>query len=494
MILAIVLLGYFMILLDTSIVVTGLPVMGEELGLTALHLSWVQNSYTLVFGGLLLLAARTGDLFGRRRMLLTGLTLFSVSSLLIGLAPSAGWLIGGRLLQGAGAAILAPTTLALITEHFPEGPARIRATSAYGAVAGIGAAAGMVLGGVFADLLSWRVGFLVNVPVGVHLAILALRALPGRDAAQPGHLDLPGAITSTLGVAFVLFGIVEASELGWGNPVVDGSLAAGVVLFAIFLLLERRAVQPLLPLSLFSSVQRNGALATRFLLVASVMSFFFFVTQLMQTGMGMSPLQAGLGFLPLSLVQFLFASVVPRLGRAGVSQRTLVVVGVLIMSGGMAWLAFATVGESYLLAVAGPMLLLGAGQGLAFGPLTGAAVSGARADEAGAASGLVNAVHQIGGTFGVGALSSLTVGVLGTGAAASAVVGRADLGFSVAAGLLLLGAVLALVCLNESRADDRPSGRRRFGRMRVGIASGERVGAEPIPEEEHDRPCRSRPW
>lgn len=482
MILAIVLLGYFMILLDTSIVVTGLPVMGEELGLTALHLSWVQNSYTLVFGGLLLLAARTGDLFGRRRMLLTGLTLFSVSSLLIGFAPSAGWLIGGRLIQGAGAAILAPTTLALITEHFPEGPARIRATSAYGAVAGIGAAAGMVLGGVFADLLSWRVGFLVNVPVGVLLAVLAVRALPGRDeAARSGRLDLPGAITSTLGVALVLFGIVEASELGWANLVVDGSLAAGIVLFAIFLVLEKRTAWPLLPLSLFSSMQRNGALAARFLLVASVMSFFFFVTQLMQTGMGLNPLQAGLGFLPLSLVQFLFASLVPRLGRAGVTHRAFIVGGVLIMSGGMAWLAFAGVGDSYLLAVAGPMLLLGAGQGLAFGPLTAAAVAGARAGEAGAASGLVNAVHQIGGTFGVGALSSLTVGVLGTGAAASAVVARADLGFSVAAGLLLLGAVLALVCLNRSRPNDRRSGRRRFGRVRAGAASSERVAAGPHP-------------
>lgn len=452
MILAIVLLGYFMILLDTSIVVTGLPVMGEELGLTALHLSWVQNSYTLVFGGLLLLAARTGDLFGRRRVLLIGLALFSISSLLIGLAPSAGWLIGGRLVQGAGAAILAPTTLALITEHFPEGHERIRATSAYGAVAGIGAAAGMVLGGVFADLLSWRVGFLVNVPIGALLAVLALKALPGRKgSARSGRLDLPGAVTSTLGVGLLLFGIVESSELGWDNVIVLGSLISGIILLIVFILIERRTEQPLLPMSLFASVPRNGALVTRFLLVASMMAFFFFVTQLMQSGLGLTPLQAGLGFLPLSLVQFVIASAVPRLGRSGISQRSLIAGGVLLMAAGMAWLAFASAGADYLVAVAGPMVLLGAGQGFAFGPLTGAAVAGAPATEAGAASGLVNAVHQIGGTFGVGTLSSLTVGALGMGATASAVVARADLGFAIGAALLLVGAVLALVCLREPR-------------------------------------------
>lgn len=464
MILAIVLIGYFMILLDTSIVVTGLPVMGDELRLTALHLSWVQNSYTLVFGGLLLLAARTGDLFGRRRILLIGLALFSLSSLLIGLAPSAAWLIGGRFLQGIGAAILAPTTLALITEHFPEGPERIRATSAYGAVAGIGAAAGMVLGGVFADLLSWRVGFLINVPLGILLAALALKALPGAGPAHRGdRLDLPGALISTLGIGLLLFGIVESSELGWDSPAVFGPLIVGVTLLVAFVLLEGRTAQPLLPLSLLTSVRRNGALVTRFLLVAAMMAFFFFVTQLMQTGLGLTPLQAGLGFLPLSLVQFLIASAVPRLGRAGVSQRRLISSGVLLMAVGMAWLALSSAGSSYLVAVAGPMVLLGAGQGLAFGPLTGAAVAGAPASEAGAASGLVNAVHQIGGTFGVGTLSSLTVGALGMGTTATAVVARADLGFAVGAGLLLIGAITASVCLNESRHggegnDCRPRG------------------------------------
>lgn len=456
MILAIVLIGYFMILLDTSIVVTGLPVMGEELGLSALHLSWVQNSYTLVFGGLLLLAARTGDLFGRRRMLLTGLALFSFSSLLIGLAPSAGWLIGGRLVQGGGAAILAPTTLALITEHFPEGPERIRATAAYGAVAGIGAAAGMVLGGVFADLLSWRVGFLINVPIGIVLAALAPKALPGHSgAARRGRLDLPGALISTLGVGSLLFGIVESSELGWDSPAVTGSLLAGVILILVFILVEKRTTQPLLPLTLFTSVQRNGALITRFLLVASMMAFFFFVTQLMQAGLGLTPLQAGLGFLPLSLVQFVVASAVPRLGRAGVSQRWLITAGVFVMAVGLAWLAFAAVGGSYLVAVAGPMVLLGVGQGLAFGPLTGAAVAGAPTGEAGAASGLVNAVHQIGGTFGVGTLSSLSVGILGIGESASVGVARADLGFAIGAGLLLVAAGVALVCLNERESRGR---------------------------------------
>jgi len=217
---------------------------------------------------------------------------------------------------------------------------------------------------------------------------------------------------------------VEAPEAGWTAAVVLGPLGAGALLLAAFLWVEARAERPLLPLTLFRSRYRNGALAVRFLLVASTMAFFFFVTQLMQTNMGLSPLQAGLGFLPLSVVQFVVAMAVPRLERRGASPHMLITGGVALMAVGMAALVMADGEAGYWRALAVPVALIGAGQGFAFGPLTGAAVAGARADEAGAASGAVNALHQIGGTFGVGALTSVAVGVVGTGAEAAAAAER----------------------------------------------------------------------
>lgn len=223
MILSIVLLGYFMILLDTSIVITGLPAIGSELGIDPVHLSWVQSSYTLVFGALLLLGARAGDIFGRKKVLYIGLALFAASSLAIALSPNAAVLIGARVVQGAGAAIIAPATLALITEFFPEGPARLRATSAYGAVAGIGVAAGLVIGGVFADLLSWRIGFFINVPIAAVLAYMVHKAIPA-TFSRPGSLDIFGAITSTAGIAAVLYAIVRSADYSWTDPFVLISL------------------------------------------------------------------------------------------------------------------------------------------------------------------------------------------------------------------------------------------------------------------------------
>lgn len=456
MILSIVLLGYFMILLDTSIVITGLPATGSELGIDPVHLSWVQSSYTLVFGALLLLGARAGDIFGRKKVLYIGLALFAASSLAIALSPNAAVLIGARVVQGAGAAIIAPATLALITEFFPEGPARLRATSAYGAVAGIGVAAGLVIGGVFADLLSWRIGFFINVPIAAVLAYMVHKAIPA-TFSRPGSLDIFGAITSTAGIAAVLYAIVRSADYSWTDPFVLISLVLGIAVFIWFLRHESSAKEPLLPLGLFKNRRRNTILASRFLLVGSVMSFFFFATQLFQDTMGMNALRAGLAFIPLSLLQFASAAMVPRLSRAGVSDSMLTVIGFAIMVIGMAGLAFV---PNTMIALILPIVLVGFGQGFAFGPMTALAVQGAPKDQSGAVSGLVNSLHQIGGTFGLGVFSSLAVAVIGHDATSEMISDRAHFGFLLSTVTLTLATIFAVTLLkrHETRkSSERPT-------------------------------------
>jgi MFS family permease len=228
-VLIIILVSYLMLVLDISIVITALPKIHDGLGFSATGLSWVQNAYTLAFGGLLLLGARAGDILGRRRMFVAGLALFTAASLAIGLAQSPAWLIGARAFQGVGAAVLAPSTLALLSTNFPEGPQRTRAVAYYGAVAGIGASTGLVLGGILADLLSWRVGFFLNLPIGIALMLAARRYLTETDR-RAGELDLAGALSSTFGMTTLVYGIVRSATAGWSDPVTIAALTAGVLL------------------------------------------------------------------------------------------------------------------------------------------------------------------------------------------------------------------------------------------------------------------------
>jgi len=221
--LAIILVSYFMIVLDISIVITGLPKILESLSFSATGLSWVQNAYTLAFGGLLLLGARAGDILGRRRMFIAGLALFTAASLGVGIAQSAAWLIAARALQGVGAAILAPSTLALLTTNFCEGPERTRSLAYYAAVAGVGASVGLVVGGIVADWLSWRVGFFINVPIGIALMLGAQRYL-GESERRSGEFDVAGALTSTLGMTGVVYGLVRSASAGWSDRVAVASL------------------------------------------------------------------------------------------------------------------------------------------------------------------------------------------------------------------------------------------------------------------------------
>jgi MFS family permease len=220
-VLTIILVSYLMMVLDISIVITALPKIHDGLGFSATGLSWVQNAYTLAFGGLLLLGARAGDILGRRRMFVAGIALFTAASLAIGLSQSPAWLIGARALQGVGAAVLAPSTLALLSTNFAEGPQRTRAVAYYGAVAGVGASIGLVLGGVLADLLSWRVGFFINLPIGIALMLAARHCLTETDR-RAGELDLAGALSSTFGMTMLVYGIVRSAVAGWSDPCHDG--------------------------------------------------------------------------------------------------------------------------------------------------------------------------------------------------------------------------------------------------------------------------------
>ena len=402
MLLPIVLASYLMVVLDISIVITGLPKIRDSLGFSISGLSWVQNAYTLAFGGLLLLGARAGDLLGRRRMFIAGLAIFTAASLAIGLATSALCLIAARAVQGVGAAILAPSTLALLSTHFPEGPERTRALGWYGATAGIGASIGLVLGGVLADLVSWRAGFFINLPIGVLLIMGAQRHI-AETPRRAGKLDLIGALLSTLGMAALVFGLVQVASVGWDKWDSRAPLLAGVVLLAVFLVNEARAPEPILPLRLFASRPRVGAYAARVLFLGGMIGFWFYTTQYLQGVLGMRPLQAGLAFLPCTLVNFAVALAVPRLTRR-FGNDALLAGGLAISALGMAWLSQVGPSTPYLLGVALPMVLIGAGQGGTLSPLTVAAVAGVANEDAGAASGLVNVAHQLGGSLGVGLL------------------------------------------------------------------------------------------
>ena len=437
-ILAIILVSYFLILLDNSIIFTGLPSIASALHLGATGLSWVQDAYTLVFGGLLLLGARLGDLLGRRRVFVAGLAVFVTASFLIGVAPTGWWLIGARAIQGVGAAIVAPSALSLLTASFPAGPGRQRAVAWYAATAGIGASLGMLVGGAAAQWVSWRAGFFINVPLGIAMAVLAPRFLPA-TRPEPGRFDLFGALGATIGVGALVFGIVESAERGWTNPMVLVSLVVAVVVLVTLVRHERGAEQPIIALRLFNDRRRSGAYVARALYLGAMMGFFFFTTQLMQDVFGFTAFQAGLGFLPMTAVNFAVATSLPSLARR-FGDAVPLVAGVILTLVGMGWLAQVNATSSYLSAVALPMVLIGAGQGLAFAPLTTFGIAEVRGKDAGAASGLVNTAHQLGMALGLAAL-------VAAAANATQLVSQVSLALTWGTGLLTLCLVVVLAVI-----------------------------------------------
>lgn len=437
-ILAIILVSYVMIVLDISIVLTGLPKIHAELGFTDAGLSWVSTAYTLAFGGCLLLGARAGDIFGRRRMLLVGLAVFSLASLIIGVAQTPAIMIAARAVQGLGSAILAPSTLALLQTNFEHGPERTRAVSYY-AAAGVSAALGLVVGGLLADWLSWRVGFFINLPIGIAMMVAARRYVRETDLA-PARLDLLGALTSTLGVVFLVYGVIRSASAGWHDPVTVISVGFGLLMLAVFTLVESRASQPIMPLTLFSDRERAAAYAARALFLGANVGFYFFVAQFLQSVVGLSPAAAGIAFLPTTAVNFIVAMSAPALiGKFGSGR----VLTVSIFAGliGMGWLSFAIEGSS-LLPLLAPMMLIGAGQGGALGPLTTSGMARAPSERAGAASGVVNVAHQLGSSLGLGILVS--VSALGSEGLSGTTLLTHRAGLAMEAGTVLIAMTLIL--------------------------------------------------
>ena len=365
-VLSIILATYLMIILDATVVITALPKIHSTLHFSSTGLSWVQNAYTLTFGGLLLLGARAGDILGRRRVFVAGIGLFTLASLVGGLAESASWLLGARAVQGVGAAVAAPSTLALLQTSFREGPERARAIGAYSAVAGGGGSIGLVLGGMLTTWVSWRWGLFINVPIGIVLMLLAPRYLPETER-RSGHFDLAGAATSTVGMTALVYAFVRAASDGWTNPGTVASFVLGAVLLAAFVHTELHAEQPITPLHLFASRERAGAYVVRGLVVSGMFGMFFFLTQFLQGVRGYSALDAGLAFLPVTAVMFGAARLAPRLApRVGNSR--LLASGILTALVGMAWLSRISAGTPYFPMIVLPMVLLGIGIGTALDP------------------------------------------------------------------------------------------------------------------------------
>jgi len=400
--LALVLGAQLMIILDLTVVNIALPNIARGLSFSEPSLSWVLNAYTLTFGGLLLLGGRAGDILGRRRVFIAGIALFTAASLAGGLATSAAWLLAARAAQGVGGAFASPAVLALIAASFAEGRERTRALSIYTAVAMGGGSLGLVLGGVITEWVSWRWVLFVNVPIGIAVALTAPLFLPDSQR-QPGRFDIVGALTSTLGMTSLVYGFIQAASHGWSDRMALAAFAVAAVLLAVFLVNESRAVQPITPLRLFADRGRAGSYLTRLLLVAGMFGMFYFLTQFVQDVLGFSPLQAGFAFLPMTAALFAVSRLSPRmLARFG--ARPLMVAGLLPAVAGMTWLSRISPGTDYVSGILGPMLLLGAGMGVAFVPLTMASLAGVRPQDSGAASSMVNVTQQVGGSLGLAIL------------------------------------------------------------------------------------------
>ncbi|GAB1822675.1 MFS transporter [Herbidospora sp. RD11066] len=397
--LLVIALAQLMLILDGTIVTVALPGIQEELGFSPGGLSWVMNAYMLALGGLLLLGGRIGDIFGRRRALMAGVLIFTLASLLGGFAPGPETMIAARVLQGVGGALAGPAGMALITGNFPAGPLRDRAIAVFTSVGAAGAAIGLLAGGVLTDLVSWRWVMFVNVPIG--LAILALTPVFVRETERvPGRFDLAGAVTATTGSSGLVYGLVRASERGWTDVGALASLAGGLALLALFIRVERRAAQPVMPLRLLSEPARVAGYAAMLLVPASMLGMFFFLTQWVQIGLGYTPLQAGLAFLPLALTILTLSQLAGRI-LSVVRPQVAVVAGLLLIAIGHVWLSRL---GGYFPGIFVPLILMGAGVAAALVVMSMRIINGVAVDDAGAASGLLQAMNQIGGSLGLAVL------------------------------------------------------------------------------------------
>jgi EmrB/QacA subfamily drug resistance transporter len=442
----------FMIVVDASIVNVALPSIGRELEFSRENLSWVINAYTLVFGGFLLLGGRMADLLGRRRLFMLGLGVFSVASLVGGLSSNDVMLVIARAFQGLGAALVSPAALSIVTTTFAEGAERNRALGVWGAVAGAGGAAGVLLGGVLTEYLGWEWVLWVNVPIGALAIFLAPRLLPeSRDEVEHRTFDLPGAFTVTAGLALLVYTIVDAESAGWTSGQTLGLGAVALVLIGTFLAIESRTRAPLMPLGIFRLRTLRGANVVGLLIGMSLFSMFFFISLYLQQVLGFSALETGLAYLPLSIFIILSAGAASQLvTRLGFKPP--LTAGLVLIAIGLLWFSRVDPGGSYVGDVLFPSLIVAVGLGFSFVPVTIAAVTGTSPAEAGLASGLINTSQQIGGALGVAILASVANSVTNgstAGNPGAALTEGFQSAFLVGAGFAVLGAILTQVLISS---------------------------------------------
>jgi EmrB/QacA subfamily drug resistance transporter len=462
LILVIACLAQFMVVLDATIVNVALPSIQRGLHFSPSDLQWVVNAYTLIFGGFLLLGGRAADLLGRKRLFAAGIALFSLASLLNGLAQSSGMLIVGRGLQGLGGALVSPAALSIITTTFTENEDRTKALGVWSAIAAGGGAVGLLLGGVLTDLASWPWIFIVNVPVGIAALALTFRYVPeSRVQTEHRSFDIAGAVTVTAGLVVLVYAIVKAQAFGWGSARTIGLMAAGAALIAAFVFIERRSKAPLVRLGIFR-IRTLTVADTVLLLVASGMfGMFFFASLYVQEILGYSPLQAGLAFLPITLGIVIGAGIAQQLiKRIGV--RNVSLVGISLATAGLVWLTQLPVHGSYVSDLLTGLMPLSIGMGLVFVPITLLGTGGVSERDAGLASGLFNTAQQVGGSLGLAILSTLAAsqttsllhaGHTGAAGVLAARVSGYHVAFAAAAVMLAAGGVILAAFVR--RSDER---------------------------------------
>jgi EmrB/QacA subfamily drug resistance transporter len=452
-------LGDLMIVLDATIVNVALPTIRDDLGFSQASLAWVVNAYLLTFGGFLLLGGRLGDLFGARRLFLIGITVFTLASLVCGLATTQGMLVGARAVQGLGGAVVSAVALSLIMTLFTEPADRAKAMGFFGFVLSGGGTAGVLLGGVLTDLLSWNWIFLVNLPVGAAVFALSLRLLPeGRGEAQKGRLDVGGAILVTAALMLAVYAIVNGNEVGWATGQTLGLLAAAAVLFVAFIALEARVASPLVPLGVFRSRDLSTANVIGILMAGGMFAQFFFSALYLQQILGYSPLEVGLAYAPSTVLWgaaslFLSDRLVMRYGI-----KPPLVGGLAVMAAGVLLFARTPVDGSFVVDVLPASLLIGLGAGVAFNPLLLAAMSGVGPSEAGLASGIVNTSFMMGGALGLAVLASIatarTDSLSGAGEATlDALLSGYHAAFLVGGLFVVVSAVIAALLLRSRPAE-----------------------------------------
>src|SRR4051812_47260434 len=448
--LALLALAQFVVVLDASIVNVALPSIGRDLQFSQENLSWVVNAYTLTFGGFLLLGGRMADLLGRRRMFMAGLIVFAGASLAGGLAQSDVWLISARAVQGLGAALLSPAALSLVTTLFAEGAERNKAMGVWGAVAGSGGAAGVLLGGMLTQWAGWEWVLYVNVPIGLAAAALSPRLLPESRADGSRHFDIAGAVTVTLGLSLLVYSLVNANKAGWGSGETLGLLAIAVALIGGFVAIERRTKAPLVPFpGIFRHRSITGINVTALLIAMALFSMFFFISLYMQQVLGFSPLETGVAYLPLAGGIIVSAGLAAQLvTRFGV--KPVLVLGLVLTAIGLLWFSQISVGGSYVGDILFPSIISAFGLGFAFVPMTVAAVAGVEPHEAGLASGLINTSQQVGGALGLAILAAIADSrrdslVQAGSSLPSALTEGFQTALMVGAGFAVVGAVLAFL-------------------------------------------------